>query len=324
MLGAGWWCLLSVVASSLTVVPSAGNRTRHFVFHYETVIKDLPASAKTVDIWLPIPPDTPSQDVKSMDIRSPVEGKIGREPVYGNQIWHARFNVENHKPIRITQRVEVVRRERRDADIRRKPNPPGEHQLDLFEKPNRLVPINKRFAKMAADQTRDQRDPMTMAKALYDYVLGWMSYDKTGRGWGRGDANYACDVRRGNCTDFHSFFIALSRSANIPARFWIGFGIPAERGDGAVGGYHCWAEFWVLQRGWIPVDISEADKDPARTQYFFGRLDENRIVYTVGRDLTLTPRQAGPPVNFFIYPYVEVDGQQWDRAKRSFSYHDVP
>jgi len=318
------WCLLSVATSLVVATPVRADRTRHFVFRYDAVVKDLPAGAKVVDIWLPIPPDTLSQDVKSMDIRSAVKGEIGRDPAYGNQIWHARFEVDDHQPLRVAQRVDIVRRERRDVDT----NPPAKSQVErhlkLFEKPNRLVPINSRFTKMAADQTRDKRDPMTMAKALYDYVLGWMSYDKSGHGWGRGDANYACDVRRGNCTDFHSFFIALSRSADIPARFWIGFGIPARRGKGVVTGYHCWAEFWVQKRGWIPVDISEADKDPTKSQYFFGRLDENRIVYTVGRDLTLVPPQAGPPVNFFVYPYVEVDGRPWDHVERSFSYEDAP
>jgi len=49
-----------------------------------------------------------------------------------------------------------------------------------------------------------------------------MRYDKSGIGWGRGDAVYACDAKTGNCSDFHSYFIALARSIGIPARFAIG------------------------------------------------------------------------------------------------------
>jgi transglutaminase-like putative cysteine protease len=44
-----------------------------------------------------------------------------------------------------------------------------------------------------------------------------MRYDKTGTGWGRGDVLYACDAKKGNCTDFHSLFIAMARSQGIPA-----------------------------------------------------------------------------------------------------------
>ena len=53
-----------------------------------------------------------------------------------------------------------------------------------------------------------------------------MRYDKTGTGWGRGDALWACDAKRGNCTDFHSPFIGMRRADGIPARFDIGFTQP--------------------------------------------------------------------------------------------------
>lgn len=44
-----------------------------------------------------------------------------------------------------------------------------------------------------------------------------MSYDTSGRGWGRGDVVYACKVGKGNCTDFHSLFMALALAEGIPA-----------------------------------------------------------------------------------------------------------
>ena len=47
-----------------------------------------------------------------------------------------------------------------------------------------------------------------------------------------------------NCTDYHSYFIALSRSAGIPARFAIGAAVPSGRDEGGISGYHCWAEFF--------------------------------------------------------------------------------
>src|ERR1035438_3068951 len=95
-------------------------------------------------------------------------------------------------------------------------------------------------------------------------------YDKTGKGWGRGDIYYACQERRGNCTDFHAIFIGYARALGIPARFAIGFPLPADRGEGKIAGYHCWAEFYAKGIGWIPVDASEAAKNPAKREYFFG------------------------------------------------------
>ncbi|MBI4387557.1 MAG: transglutaminase domain-containing protein, partial [Candidatus Omnitrophica bacterium] len=41
---------------------------------------------------------------------------------------------------------------------------------------------------------------------------------------------------------------------------------------------------------------------------------------SAGRDIELVPKQSGSPVNIFFYPYVEVDGKEWDDAKTSFEF----
>jgi len=76
-------------------------------------------------------------------------------------------------------------------------------------------------------------------------------------------------------------FIGMMRAAGIPARFEIGFSVPAEQREGAIPGYHCWAEFYVEPYGWIPVDASEAWKHPDKKDYFFGAHDYNRLQSTV-------------------------------------------
>jgi len=296
---------------------------RSFVFTYKVQVRDVPPSARRVDLWLPVPRQTEHQRILSLDVTAPVKGEFTHESVYGNRLWHARFEPPFEETLQVTQRVEVVRLERGEADPDPKTDSLVSKRKSLFLEPNRLVPISERFRRIAEAQTRGKHDTLARARALYDYVLSKMTYDKSGQGWGRGDARYACDVGKGNCTDFHSLFIALSRSSNIPARFWIGFPIPEDRGEGRVGGYHCWAEFWVPGRGWVPVDISEADKHPQRAAYYFGHLDANRIVYSLGRDLKLAPPQRGKPLNFFVYPYVEVDGKPWSRVDHAFSYRDV-
>jgi hypothetical protein len=71
------------------------------------------------------------------------------------------------------------------------------------------------------------------------------------------------------------------------------------------------------------VDASEAWKDPAKREYFFGAHDANRVQFSVGRDITLTPAQAGPALNYFIYPYVEVDGKPFTQVTKKFSFSDA-
>ena len=49
----------------------------------------------------------------------------------------------------------------------------------------------------------------------------------------------------------------------------------------------------------------------------------NRVQFSMGRDLRLTPPQEGKPLNYFVYPYVEVDGQQYANVSLAFSFADV-
>ena len=75
--------------------------------------------------------------------------------------------------------------------------------------------------------------------------------------------------------------------------------------------------------GWVPVDISEAWKHQEKKDYFFGTLDTNRIEFTKGRDLKLSPAQDGTPLNYFVYPYVEVAGKPWSNVNNAFSFADI-
>jgi transglutaminase-like putative cysteine protease len=150
-----------------------------------------------------------------------------------------------------------------------------------------------------------------------------MKYDKTVPGWGRGDTVRACLLGTGNCTDFHSLFISMAHAAEIPARFKIGLTVPAEE-QGEIPGYHCWAEFYEEGRGWRPVDASEAWKHPERKEVYFGNFDTNKFLISVGRDINLVPRQSRPPVNILFYPYVEVDGKEWNGVKTSFQFKNLP
>ena len=141
---------------------------------------------------------------------------------------------------------------------------------------------------------------------IYEYVTSVMKYDKTGKGWGRGDAVYACDIRRGNCTDFHSLFIAPARARGIPARFIIGFPLGTTRREDfrvvIVGQNFIQAEYgsrWTLRRH---------GRIHRGTIIIFGHLDADRVAFTMGRDLALKPPQRGALLNYLIYPYAELDG----------------
>ena len=108
------------------------------------------------------------------------------------------------------------------------------------------------------------------------------------------------------------------RTLDIPVRFHMGFSIPTAP-EGQVGGYHCWADYFVEGEGWYPVDISEADKNPEKIDYFFGNIDNNRFEMMIGRDFVLDNYDHGV-VNLFIYPILEVNDKISTAYTKQFIY----
>ncbi len=298
---------------------------RKFEFTYSFTLKDLPAGTKSVRIWIPVPPNDRHQTAAMSRIDSPVGSRLGKDPEYGNQIRYFEIPNPGAGEYKFTVVYHVTRREysRGDyAQLERKDTPPGvvPASMTRFVEPDKLIPTNGVIQELAQKVTGNEKGTVAKAHAAYEYLFSTMKYDKTGTGWGRGDAVWACDAKHGNCTDFHSPFIGMLRADKIPARFDIGFPLPEGKDQGDIPGYHCWAEFYSGNIGWIPVDISEAWKAKQKENYFFGSIDANRVQFSVGRDITLTPKQDGAPLNYFVYPYVEADGKPYDKIEKHFSF----
>src|SRR6266849_6625480 len=54
--------------------------------------------------------------------------------------------------------------------------------------PDTLIPTDGKIKELAGEVTGSQNGTVAKAKAAYDYLFTNMRYDKTGTGWGRGDA----------------------------------------------------------------------------------------------------------------------------------------
>lgn len=311
-----------VIALTILIAPSlafaAEPKSRTFRFTYDATVTGL-SPGQDARIWLPVPQTTDDQEVLKAEKTFPVDAMLNTETKLGNQMFYldAKANLEGNISLRA---VYTIRRK----EVKGETDKELKEGLDQFLKADPLAPPDGKHLKLIEGK-KLPNDPMDKAKEFYDIVNGMMRYAKEGTEWGRGDVNWVCDSRFGNCTDFHSLFIALARSQRIPARFEIGFGLSEKRGSGDIAGYHCWAKFKPEGKGWIPVDISEANKNPKMKDYYFGNLTEDRVTFTTGRDIVLTPKQDGPPLNFFVYPYVEVAGKPYpaEKVKRKFGYEDV-
>ena len=335
MMGSGSWVVLRYIPLAAYVVTILGVSAKAGGFDpwtgtatYELEHRvDLgeweSAKPGSVRVWLPMPADNGRQRVRLKAIESPwpyretLDANGNRfvylEPSAGQAVGGEivmRFTVERSPHTGISR-----------SDV--KPDTPLDPARYLS--PLSRIPLTGKVREYAEQAGAGLRTDAKRIRAYYDFVIATMSYGKYGEGWGRGDAVWACNAKYGNCTDFHSVIIGMCRSQGIPARFVIGFSLPRDRTEMRITGYHCWAEAYDRDSGWLPMDASDAWK-AKRFDDYYGRLPCDRVEYVVGRDLVLDPPQSGPPLNFLIYPYVEIDGKPvgsvpWTlRARRIETY----
>lgn len=308
--------------------PWAQSATYEMIYRAE--VGSLLDGTGKVRLWIPLPAETPHQRVLSERIVSPWPYSIGRDE-FGNRMLYV-------EPIELVELVDAIPNpdlnaaieihitvERQPANVIAQSGDRSNSRHDIRDDPmrflgaNRKIPLNGIVKQLATRVVAGHRSSSARIQAFYDYVVRNMKYNKTGRGWGMGDAVRACRVRDGNCTDFHSLYIGMARSYGIAARFVIGFPIDSSKIQGEVKGYHCWAQAFDPAQGWVPIDASEAHKS-RRGRDYFGKLPSDRVAFTMGRDLTLNPPQSGQPLNYFVYPYAEVNGHAMPEVPWTLHY----
>ena len=324
--------------------------SRSFSFKYNVEVEST--KGKKLEIWIPIPQSNTVQKISRLRIDTDgLKYKLNIEVDHNNKyiyIYDKNGTTET-KHISITFNVN---RKEHANEMYANVNP------DKYLMPYFTVPTGGIFNSVIRENNLTSDD----VRGIYDYVLSGMHYGKpknvedkyysdpwlTADGeyglkkvsrddvvklhqsakilndnytFGNGNSLYACDIGVGNCTDYHSYFMSLGRTMDIPVRFHMGFPIPNNE-RGVVKGYHCWADYYIENEGWYPVDISEADKAPDKSDYFFGTVCKNRVEMMVGRDFLL---EGYEPIvaNLFIYPLMEIDDKSSTKFKKEFLYEDL-
>jgi len=295
--------------------------SREFRFSYDVTIPTPPSGSGHLDVWVPLPLSDPGvQEVRDLKINAPYGHSVHTEPVFGNRMIH--FRVDNpSSPTFCSWSAHITRREDHGQG--------GRSSSPRYLAPNNRIPLDGTARELALQLgSGDRSQPLHVrTRRIYDDVLEEMEYNKSVPGYGHGDFERSVTICKGNCTDFHSRFIGVARASRIPVRFSMGIPLkPTPRGR--YNSYHCWAHYHDGDH-WHPVDISEADKivstDPARADWLFRHVDMHRVSLSFGRDIRLSPPQAGPPLNYFVFPHAEVDGEQFklDKTMWSFEWTDI-
>lgn len=325
---------LTPVAATTGKVPAAGApasprsgelKSRQIQFVYDAFYTHLPKEVEVFDFWLPLPSESLDQKITEMAVTSPYDSDMAADES-GNRIFHTRSGRRGGLPMQIKVKFRAERHEVRSGDLTHplavKPTPPA--NLATWLKADRLVPLDGETRTLSTQVTKEAKTPLLKARAIYDYVVRTMKPSVTVPGWGQGDLRFVLKEKGGTSLDISTAFVGLARAAGIPARNVLGFKIPEQSMDGTLTEYHAWAEFWLDGSGWIPVDPAMAIVRPATRDYYFGSLDPDRIQFSVGRDLMLVPPQNADPINFWLYPYTEMQGQPLTGNAYRFSWSVPP
>jgi transglutaminase-like putative cysteine protease len=284
----------------------------------------------------------PAQQVDELQVEAPYPYRIERDSE-GSKVLYLEAMNPREKEFKIVETFVLTRTEVRSGVDPTKARPLSDADRARFAPylaANKHVVIDDEIRQLADQIVGDESDPVLMARKLYDWVLNhvdyWVKDAQHKKASPVGSTTYCLSYRTGNCTDFESLWTSLARAKGIPTRIVYGsFFKPELNGHDLDQSYHCWATFYAPGLGWIPHDVAVADLyagefevttdnevlmrrttadgtfgvDPAKVEYYFGNLDERRMVWSIGRDLILSPKQDGEPVNALPKAYVEIDGK---------------
>jgi thiosulfate/3-mercaptopyruvate sulfurtransferase len=211
-------------------------------------------------------------------------------------------------------------------------------------------PVVKKYAAEAVKNVKNKNSTLEKTRAIYEWVIKNLARIDNGEklgdytfgveGCGYGDTKKILGefdkygISGGHCTDLNSTFVALCRANGIAAREMFGIRL-GKPGENITSYQHCWAEFYLPGTGWVfadPADVlkaikptkaedgqidkaawaaaKESDLCKEKTEYFWGHVDNNRVVLSRGRDVTFNPAQSWGACNTFGYPAAEVDGKR--------------
>jgi transglutaminase-like putative cysteine protease len=164
--------------------------------------------------------------------------------------------------------------------------------------------INDEIIDMANHIAGDESNPYLAARKIYDYIVENVTYclmphllfhPRTEMA----ESSYVHRYQQGDCGAQSMYFTAMCRALGIPARTTGGWQLFSGEFSG-----HFWAEFYLPNYGWIPVDTSfgqlsyypkeaSAEDQKAFIDFCFASQDSMRCVVQKDTDIPLIPKAQG-------------------------------
>lgn len=315
-------------------------------------------SEETVKAWLPVPQSDELQNISNIQYDAPgaKEAIFTYDSDGGRQLyieWDKNTAAADRK-IKLSYHLYRKAAVRPDnlASLEK-----GEVNRDEFEAELKELYYSGSFesgiVKDTADSIVKEYNANTVyekAFAIYDWMCDNLTrYDDVTKPL-KGDVETCLKEMKANtCIEVSAVFAALCRAEGIPARSLYGVRFINKNG---IPSPNCRAEFYLPGYGWVAADPALAIKQswghesdyltpdaPERALWegikdkYWGDAEENWICLNKGHDIWLNPPQAentsgdfmevvnpDGSINYYIMPYVEVDGKFLSVGKYKYNY----
>jgi transglutaminase-like putative cysteine protease len=297
-------------------------KERQGIVTFNIILNTEKASEKA-RLWLPYPLSDEFQSIENVKVNGNHSySAIYREPESEVVYLYAEWD-RNSKEKSLIMSFYARAEERIENNLRDK-NLPVPVEIEKYLEADKWAPTDGIVKEIADKITNGKTGILEKSRAVYDWVVENTYRDPNIKGCGLGIVEQTLAERGGKCADISSVYVALARAAGVPARDVFGLRLGKEPEQDISSGFNCWAEFYLPGTGWVQVNPADVRKimlkkklsiNQAKSyrEYYFGAVDEYRIVLERGaRGIVFNPKQDAEPLNYFMYPYAEIDGEPLD------------
>ncbi|GEM_PF-1206368 len=276
---------------------------RTVTMHY-TYINRQPG---TVEIWLSVPPELPTQ--RRVQLLNVTPDPLSIQPDGSGINRIAFFRLRPGEALNLDVKADLYH----GSYVPSAPSTTSDLSDDerrRFLRSSPMVRVTDEVRAEASSIVGDAKTPIERALRLYlhlvrRYRYKWPPPERGSEAMRR--------TRQGDCGQYSFLYAAWCRALDIPCRVMVGtFATGTLRA-------HVWNEVFIEGVGWLPVDTSLyqpsvrlpglADLDLAllRIAWRFGRLSDDRLVFSIDPDVLLQPPYVDrqPPSDIERFPVAD-------------------
>jgi transglutaminase-like putative cysteine protease len=156
----------------------------------------------------------------------------------------------------------------------------GELPNDFTQAELHIESANPQIRSLSDKLSRGKTTVCDQVRAFYDYAGDNLIYTYNQNDWG---AQATMGEMGSDCTEYADLTIALSRAAEIPARYYEGLLYLENKTDELAKTEHAWLDAYLPGSGWVALDPT-LGRALANRDTYFAHYTPNHIIVTTGRN----------------------------------------